>query len=200
MPESPLADLRSRLLDSAIAIVEAQGTAGLTVRAVAKAAGCSTMGVYTHFSGKSGLIDAVVEAGFDSLDAALDRAFEDGGGGHDGLIATGLAYRTWALEHAPQFHTMFVPAVAGHQPSDTTRDRTWDSFFAHRARVAAALDSADSDPTAWHEAAARMWATLHGHVSLELLRRTHAMSDEPFSDYAAAVDVALAVDARGVAN
>ncbi|WP_062383473.1 TetR/AcrR family transcriptional regulator [Demequina iriomotensis] len=195
MVESPLPDLRTRLLESALSIVAEHGANALTVRAVAKAAGCSTMGVYTHFSGKSGLIDAIVDAGFDDLDQQLSLAWERAEAGRDGLVAVAEAYREWALSSPTRFQTMFTPTIAGYEPSDGTRERMWDTFYAHRSRVAAVLDSADGDPSAWHQAAMAMWSCVHGHVTIEMLRRAYAtpeIAQYPASDLRALVDAQIA--------
>lgn len=195
MLESEVPDLRTRLLDGALAIVDAEGAAGLTVRAVAKAAGCSTMGVYTHFKGKSGLIDAVVGWGFEQLDEVLQVAFEAEGGGRDGLLTSALAYCDWAVAHPAQFQVMFVPSTPGYTPSEETRERTWDAFYAHRARVAAVLEGPDVDPALWHEAAARLWAMVHGHVMIEMLRRGYGPGQPELVNFRDAVEAA--VDALG---
>ncbi|WP_082096711.1 TetR/AcrR family transcriptional regulator [Demequina gelatinilytica] len=195
MVESSVPDLRTRLLESALSLVAESGASALTVRAVAKAAGCSTMGVYTHFSGKSGLIDAIVDSGFDALDEQAGLAWERAEAGRDGLIAVAEAYRTWALENPTQFQTMFAPGIAGYDPSDATRERMWDVFYAHRSRVASVLDSADGDPAAWHQAAMAMWSCVHGHVAIELLRVSYATPEiaaYPASDLTALIDAQIA--------
>ncbi|WP_062524431.1 TetR/AcrR family transcriptional regulator [Demequina rhizosphaerae] len=196
-------DLRHRLLESALTLISEQGASGLTVRAVAKAAGCSTMGVYTHFNGKSGLIDAVVESGFDALDQVIADAWEVAGVGRDGLIATAEAYRAWACESPAQFQTMFAPAIAGYEPSEQTRERSWETFFAQRARVAAALDSADADPAAWHDSTTRLWAWVHGHVAVELMSRAYASESHeeiPPADLSIAIDAEIERVAVAVAS
>ncbi|SEJ11860.1 TetR/AcrR family transcriptional regulator [Demequina mangrovi] len=198
MIDNPVSDLRTRLLESALSIVSEKGAGALTVRAVAKAAGCSTMGVYTHFSGKSGLIDAIVDSGLDDLGRQLARAWERAEAGRDGLVAVAEAYRDWGLASPTQFQTMFAPSIAGYEPSDSTVERLWETFYAHRARVASVLDSADSDPAAWHQTAMAMWSCVHGHVCIEQLRRTHATSEiaaGPSLDLGALIDSQIAAAA-----
>lgn len=191
MPETPENHLRERLLESALAIVDAKGAEGLTVRAVAKAAGCSTMGVYTHFNGKAGLVDAVVGWGFESLNDAMSAACQAADGGRDGLLAAAEAYREWALRHQMQFHAMFAPAAVGLEASEATSARMWETFYAHRARVAAVFDSADADPSAWHETAARLWVVFHGHVMIELLHQTYGADRTWQPDFTAEIERAL---------
>jgi AcrR family transcriptional regulator len=67
-------DTRARILDAALRLLADEGHAALTVRRVATEAGCSTIGVYTWFGGKDGLIDALWTEGFASFAAALRRA------------------------------------------------------------------------------------------------------------------------------
>ncbi len=193
-PEGP--DLRARLLESALAIVDADGAAGLTVRAVAKAAGCSTMGVYTHFKGKSGLIDAVVEWGFGELNTAMADGFDGAGRGRDGLVAGAEAYRAWALAYPTQYQTMLVPSNPSYEPSAATRLRSWDAFSAHRSRVAEALGGPDADPECWQVASAQLWATVHGHVMIELLREAYAPERAPLCEFRTVVEAAVAALAK----
>ncbi|WP_062381714.1 TetR/AcrR family transcriptional regulator [Demequina pelophila] len=193
MLETPATDLRSRLLEGALEIVNTHGAAGLTVRAVAKAAGCSTMGVYTHFSGKSGLMDAVVEWGFDSLDEALATSFDARGAGADALVAASEAFVEWGLTYPTQFQAMFVPAAQGYEPGEQARVRAVETFYGHRSRVAAALCGPDADPAPCHDAAARLWGTLHGLVLLELMHRSQAEHGvERLTDWRTAVRWAVA--------
>ena len=193
MFENDSSDLRGRLLDGALAIVDSEGASGLTVRAVAKAAGCSTMGVYTHFKGKSGLIDAVVEAGFEHIDEMLQSSFDIDGGDAGALVSGALQYREWALAHPAQFQVMFVAGIPGYDPSLATRERTWEAFYAHRARVAAALEGPDADPEPWHAAAASLWATIHGHVMIEMLRRAYGPDRPELCEFGPAVEQAVAL-------
>lgn len=199
MSDSPSTDLRARLLEGALVIVNTDGAAGLTVRAVAKAAGCSTMGVYTHFQGKSGLLDAVVEAGFDSLDATLQRAYSEASTRPQGIVESARAYHAWALAHPAQFQAMFVPGIPGYDPATATRDRMWDTYYAHRARVAAALDSSDADPAKWQEAAATLWAIIHGHVMVDLFREAYG-APEVATDVTVVVEGAVAQMATAVSH
>ena len=67
-------DPRSAILEAALEILKAQGHEALTVRKVAERAGCSTIGVYTWFGGKDGLVDAILIDGFRAFAGALMKA------------------------------------------------------------------------------------------------------------------------------
>lgn len=168
--------LRERLLQEALGILGSQGGHGLTVRAVAKAAGCSTMGVYTHFDGKPGLLDAIVSEGYNAFDDAVAGASGDVADGVEQLTVGARVYRRWALEHRTQYQVMFTPYVPGFDPQPATLERGQQSFQAHLARVERALaqgaftaNASDAEAIATH-----LWACVHGHVMLDILMSVNA--------------------------
>ena len=67
-------DNRQRILDAAHALFAESGLAGLSVRAIAARAGLSTIGVYSHFKGKRGILLALYADGFARLGDAADIA------------------------------------------------------------------------------------------------------------------------------
>lgn len=67
-------DTRTLLLQAASRILEQQGSAHLTIDAVAKEAGVSKGGVLYHFPAKAALIRAMVEFHMAMIDAELDCA------------------------------------------------------------------------------------------------------------------------------
>lgn len=160
-------DQRARILASALDVLRTQGASALTVRAVAKGAGCSTTGVYTWFGGKQGLVEAIFVDGFHGFDAALVAGFASG----DDLVAAS-SYRDWALANPTQYLVMFGGAVPGFEPSDEAK-AVADVAFGHLVEwVAERRGLAGAE--ARHEAM-RVWATVHGYVMLEL-----AQMAEPF--------------------
>lgn len=181
-PSTPPAPdgLRARLLAEAVAILGREGGRGLTVRRVAAAAGCSTIGVYTHFAGKSGLVEAVILDGFDDLDAATGLV-DDLVDPVARLIAGAHAYRDWALRNPVRYQVMFDALVPDVTWTATAGERGERSFGLCRARVgyaqaSGAVIDGDLDVLAHH-----VWATLHGHVVLAVQRGTVA-EDRPERD------------------
>lgn len=170
------AALRDRLLHEAIGILGREGGTGLTVRAVAKAAGCSTMGVYTHFDGKPGLLDAIVFEGYDAFDAAVEDAAHAVDHGRDQLTVGARAYRAWALGHRTQYQVMFTPFVPGFDPQPATLERGAQSFQTHLARVSRALERGEieGDVSDAEAIATHVWACVHGHVMLDILMSVQA--------------------------
>src|SRR6202020_216142 len=98
-------NVRDELLRVAVDILNQDGPDGLQTRKIASAAGTSTMAVYTYFGGMPGLIAAIAEEGIRQFDAALTML--PTAGPVADLIATGNAYRRYAIERPHMYRLMF---------------------------------------------------------------------------------------------
>ena len=164
---TPQADQRRLILDAALTVLARDGESAFTVRNIAAEAGCSTTGVYTWFGGKAGLVDAIFVEGFESFDAALAPAY-----GAGDLLASGRAYRQWALANRTHFLVMFGRAVPDVRPGDAALARGYESFerlVAHVQRVRPDLTEAEAFDWAYH-----VNATVHGYVLTELTEMSTA--------------------------
>lgn len=159
--------LRARLLREATEILARDGFVGLTVRRVAEAAGCSTIGIYTHFRDKRGLVEAVLLdafADFEASIAVVDRLPP----GRQQLIAGGHAYRDWALANRSRYLVMFASYEPDFTPSPEAGRRMERSLRMHEARVAAAMAAGELADGDTEQVAYHIWACVHGHVTLDL--------------------------------
>src|SRR3954451_13978069 len=111
---------RETLLDAALRLLEERGPGALRVRDVAAAADQSTMGVYTHFGSKQGLLEQLYLHGFARLEERLDDV-PSGGQGRQELLAFALAYRGFALDNEALYGLMFERAPPDFVPSDASR-------------------------------------------------------------------------------
>jgi AcrR family transcriptional regulator len=98
-------DPAARVLDAAAGILGRQGLEALTVRAVAAAAGTTTMTVYTRFGGKNGLLAALARQGFALLAAEQARAMGEADPAVR-LIRMCRSYRALALAHPGHYRLM----------------------------------------------------------------------------------------------
>src|SRR3954454_20116346 len=89
---------RETLLDAALRLLEERGPGALRVRDVAAAADQSTIGVYTHFGSKQGLLEELYLHGFRRLADQLTSVPSDGHGRPE-LLAFALAYRAFAVDN-----------------------------------------------------------------------------------------------------
>src|SRR5436189_1981116 len=111
---------RETLLDAALRLLEERGPGALRIRDLAAAAEQSTMGVYTHFGSKQGLLEQLYLHGFRRLEERLNGVSSDGQD-RRALLAFALAYRAFALDNEALYGLMFERATPDFVPSDTSR-------------------------------------------------------------------------------
>ena len=179
---------RETLLDAALRLLEERGPGALRIRDLAAAAEQSTMGVYTHFGSKQGLLEQLYLHGFERLEQRLDSVPSDGQGRQE-LLEFALAYRQFALDNEALYGLMFERAAPDFVPSDASRMAGLATFEMLVARIADWRPDI-TDPAA---DAHLVWATMHGLVSIELMHRrwggplvAHLQGD-PEQNYATAI-------------
>jgi AcrR family transcriptional regulator len=157
-------DLRDALIQAAQGILEADGIAALSLRAVARRAGVSPAAPYHHFPDKQALLDAVAERGFDALTAAMTTRMDKVSGGAARLDASGIGYVAFAVANPALFGLMF--STLGQHPSAGT------SLDVARQRAYAVLQDAVAACSPTGKASAneclRLWAVVHGIAKLVL--------------------------------
>ena len=173
--------MRASLLAAAGELLAQGGTEALTVRNIASSAGVSTMGVYSRFGGKDGVVDALLGDGFTALLQAMRRLPPTDDPLAD-LLACASAYRRFALQNPTRYEVMFNTALAGFEPSQDSLTCAAASFAEVCANVQRALDAGVVGGYQAHEIAASVWAVCHGLVSLELIGKRPPIlaDDEPF--------------------
>ncbi|MFJ4036506.1 TetR/AcrR family transcriptional regulator [Microbacterium sp. NPDC090007] len=65
---------KPRILAAAVGLVETQGVAGITLEAVARAAGVTKGGLQYHFASKEDLLDAILEQSWRQAEVAAEDA------------------------------------------------------------------------------------------------------------------------------
>jgi AcrR family transcriptional regulator len=157
---------RETLLDAALRLLEERGPGALRVRDVAAAADQSTMGVYTHFGSKLGLLEQLYLHGFERLEDRLDDV-PSGGDRRQELVAFALAYRAFAVDNEALYGLMFERATPDFVPSDASRMAGLTTFEMLAARVAGWRPDSTDPATDAH----LVWAAMHGLVTIELMHR-----------------------------
>ncbi|MGP4057170.1 TetR/AcrR family transcriptional regulator [Mycobacterium sp. 4D054] len=165
------------LVGAGVRLMERDGLAALSARSVAAEAGTSTMAVYTHFGGMTGLLDAIAVEVFSRFTQVLTEVADTDDPVAD-FLAMGLAYHRFALANPARYQMMFgaaSPASIARFRSDITATGTatnraeWAASFGalHRAvhRMMAAGRIRVDDELA---VAGRLWSINHGAVMLEL--------------------------------
>ncbi|HYE45694.1 MAG TPA: helix-turn-helix domain-containing protein [Caulobacter sp.] len=104
-------NLRAEAVEAALALVEADGHAALSLRKVAEASGVAHRSLYNHFADREALLDAVAEVGFHQLAIPLQAA--------DSRQAYVAAYARFALAN-PRLKALMDSrphATMKHRPS-----------------------------------------------------------------------------------
>jgi AcrR family transcriptional regulator len=110
-PPAESGDLRRRILDTARALLDEQGSTALSLREVARRAGVTHQAPYHHFADRESILAELVTDGFDELARRLAAANDHPGPARQILIASGIAYVGFALDHPGVFRIMFRPDV-----------------------------------------------------------------------------------------
>jgi AcrR family transcriptional regulator len=173
-------DNRQRILDAAHAIFAESGLAGLSVRAIAVRAGLSTIGVYSHFKGKRGILLALYADGFARLGDAADipaQAADD-----SDLVALLVnRYIDFHRNHRAHYHLMFGMDRNELGDSDTLGPIAKASI----ERLAATLGRllpADQPSDLALAMAFRVWVLMHGYVTLGEMARFRMMDEAEWRD------------------
>lgn len=159
--------LAERLLETSAVIVAKGGPDSLSLRKLTDAVGTSTSAVYSLYGSREALLLAVYERALASFEHSAqelpvtDRPMAD-------LFRMGQEYRRWALSNPQLYPVMFMgPAGSGPEQRRELAMPTIDRLIAALRRC---IDAGELlDPESVEVMACQLWATVHGHVSLELM-------------------------------
>jgi AcrR family transcriptional regulator len=193
---------RDEILAAALDILSESGHVALTVRKVAERAGCSTIGVYTWFGGKDGLVDAILIDGFTDFATAL-RSGRAARGPLGRLVGQARSYRTWALAHPTHYQVMFLQAVPGHEPASEAALAGFEAYNVLLDEVKAALGRGEIVNADAEAVAMTMWGLVHGLVSIEINQanpKTPAAVQSSTAFHQRSFDVAIETLRRGLTS
>ena len=118
-----MADLRRDILDRARHLLVTDGYADLSMRKIAGAVGCSATSIYLHFENKDALVHALIDDGFERLNARLHAAADAHADGAARLDALARAYLAFGLENPEYYEVMFQlhPERMARYPAESYR-------------------------------------------------------------------------------
>src|SRR5712672_2420260 len=162
--------LRDALLKAAETVLERDGLAGLTLRAVAREAGVSHAAPTHHFGDLTGLVSELAAIGFRQFNVAMAAAGSGGGTGLEKAMARAKAYVAYAQAHPGMYGLMFraerldMKRPALHQAAEASFAGLAGAIGASRqeqiSETALSLDQG--------AAIARAWSLVHGFTMLLL--------------------------------
>jgi AcrR family transcriptional regulator len=159
-------NLRSALLEAAVALIGEVGPRAFTLREVARRAGVSHNAPYRHFASKDELLVAVAAEGFDRLATVMRETMKPGESPRERLVLCGCGYVDFALHWPQHLLIMFdLPADvradfgAAPQIGEDAYRVLLDSVVA--AQQTGELPAGDPRMLAW-----TAWALVHGIAKL----------------------------------
>ncbi len=158
------------ILAAASRLFLAGGIAALSVRAIAKEAGVSTIGIYSHFSGKQGILDMLYIEGFELVAAAMNVDASDLSP-RDAVIKGVEGYLHMAVTHEAHYRLIFGENEERYTPSEDASAAA-KSTFQHLVDRCSRLLPANASAELAQSTALEIWAFVHGYVSL----RHHAIA------------------------
>ena len=159
------------LVHAATELLATEGPEALTVRRIAAGAGCSTMGLYSRFGGKDGVIEQLWLDGFTRLGATIAAVPITDDPLHD-LEQINATYRKWALDNATSYGIMFSRSVPDFIPSPDAKQLAASTFGVVVDAVRRAQDKGHFPGLDPHDVAHVLWALTHGFTSLEIAGMT----------------------------
>lgn len=100
-------DLSRALVDAGRRILDREGPAAFSLRAVAREAGVSPAAPYHHFKNKCDLLDAVAREGWQELGSAMAKARVAAPEAPLALTEVGVAYVRFARDHPALYRVMY---------------------------------------------------------------------------------------------
>jgi AcrR family transcriptional regulator len=162
--------LNEALLKAAENVLERDGLAGLTLRAVAREAGVSHAAPTHHFGDLSGLLSELAAIGFRQFNAAMAAADSRGPSPLDKAMARAKAYVAYARAHPGMYGLMFRT-----ERLDMTRPSLHAAASASFAGLAGSIAASRHEQIAAEglsleqaAAIARAWSLVHGFTMLLL--------------------------------
>jgi AcrR family transcriptional regulator len=178
--------LRDALLQAAERVLERDGLAGLTLRAVAREAGVSHAAPTHHFGDLTGLVSELAAIGFRQFNAAMTAASPPGIPPIERGMARAKAYIAYAQAHPGMYGLMFrTERLDYSRPS--LHEAAEASFSGLASAIAASRhEQIEQQHLTLEQAAAiaRAWSLVHGFTMLlldgrlkDVLRRLPAGTD-----------------------
>ncbi len=156
-------DLSRALVLAGRRILESQGVAALSLRAVAREAGVSPAAPYHHFKDKGELLDAVAHEGWKELGGSIIEARRAAPTPRQAMTEIGVAYVCFARANPALYRIMYDAAcdrasMPGHSKMDSDGDGGWTQV----ADAILEAGACSNEPREIELATIAAWCTAHG--------------------------------------
>lgn len=159
--ETPRTGTRSAILRAADDISSESGWRAVTMRAIARRAGCSTMAAYRHFPSRDALLDELAEQYFAVLAGRMNRAIARSRAKR-ATAAAARAYVRFALEQPAAYTLLYGSSPEQPHPTEPRPGGT-----AIGAATAAAITrDTNRECSPMDDRVIVLWAGIHGLLAL----------------------------------
>lgn len=157
-------DLPNALKEAAAEVIIERGTAGFSLREVARRAGVSHAAPAHHFGDSTGLLTALAIDAFRALDAAMSGASEEASDPFDRLTRIGRAYVEVGLSHPAHCAVVFRPDLINAADPDYFE---WgERAYGHLLGALEAIRDAHNPGLDVEDAARLCWSAMQGLIVL----------------------------------
>lgn len=207
-----------RIKAAAWAQMARYGTAGLSLRGMARELGVTAPAIYNYFARLEELITALIVDAFSALAEAMESAEAATPVDHlyEKILALCLAYRQWALEHPLRFQLIYGNPIPGYfAPTEITIPHARRPFLGMFRWFIRGYETGELIiPTEYRSVPPRMvesiaawkrmsgiempdallgllmsgWSRIHGAVMLELFGHTQPLVGEGIGFYCYEID------------
>jgi AcrR family transcriptional regulator len=176
-------NLKETLIRAALELIAEKGPAGFTFAEAARWAGVSPAAPYRHYRDRDELLSDVARRGFETFEAALTKAWDDGRPDPDSAFERlGKAYLEFARAEPAYYSAMFEAGVSLDTMPElrAASDRAFAVLRNATERLIATMPVASRPPVLMM--ALHVWALSHGVASLfgrgDAARRSLPMTPE----------------------
>jgi len=164
--KSETREMRERIADAALAILEREGAQAVSMRRVAQDVGVTPMAIYHHYENREALLQALVYREMDQLEARVARRALPGGQPGD-FIRAADTFIAYALERPHMFDYIYTaPRPRPVRYPDDIQAGKSAPLTALADQVRAAMARGElRQGDAW-EVALQFWAHAHGYLTL----------------------------------
>lgn len=148
------------------------GVSALSVRAIARESNLSTIGIYSHFNGKQGILDALYIEGFTRFQHAVDVPINSENPKESIMLAT-QGYIKTAVKYRGHYLLIFGESVADYCPSDEAKQSSVQAFLQTTKIIETILPKGASFEQK-RNTTLQVWSIVHGYMGL----MHHAIAEE----------------------
>lgn len=161
-------EVRTRILQAAWQLVEAEGWQALSIRRIAEAIEYSVPVIYSHFENKDAILLEFTQEGFRQLTQTIEQARDGQQEANQQLEAMAQAYWQFAFEHKEYYQLMFGLGIPACDRVNQVPEMKQFSDVLLRVIQDAIAASQHPETDHWLKFHT-FWSVLHGLVSIQMI-------------------------------